>query len=125
MRVDVSRNGKIDKEIDVGYSVIARNTQICAIYLISEYATSVCGELKSPATLKISFEGSKNEDKPHPIYVFTIPKSELNQGGSKVDLIFACFSSGKGYTYYPETPLRDSRAVSPSFAKTITIDLGI
>lgn len=123
MQIDVNRNGKIDKDLDVGYGVISKSTKICAHYLISEYATSICGELKSPATLKISFEGSKKEDKPHPIYVFTIPKTELNQGGNKVDLIFTCFSSGEGYTYYPKTRPIDSRAVSPSFAKTITIDL--
>lgn len=123
IKVDVNRNGQIDKDLDVGYSVIGRKTQICTIYLLSEYATSICGELKSPATLKISFEGSKNQDKPHPIFVFTIPKSELNQGGNKVDLIFTCFSSGKGYTYYPRTFPRDSRAASPPFDKIITINL--
>jgi hypothetical protein len=138
IEVDVDRNQKIDKDIDTSYSIrsswkrtspvdpvyrfIFRKKPICTVYLLGNGRSSTCGRFKSAASLKRRFEGSKNQVKAHPIFIFTIPKTELNKGGQQADLVFTIFASGRGYKTYPVTSGIDHQKVFNSFQETITID---
>jgi hypothetical protein len=127
IRIDVNRNGQIDKNVDTSYGSITGAPSICTQYLIDEIKSSVCGKLSSEATLRIGFGKTKNQKKKHPFYIFTIPKKELNQGGDKADLFFSIYTAGDGYTNYPDITGLDAKIMLEAFvkslAKTITIDL--
>lgn len=136
---DVDLNGKIDEEIDVAYSIrsswkrtsflrsayrfIRRTNAICPVYMYGNGKSSTCGGYKSEASLKRRFEGSKNQSKAHPIFIFKIPKTELSQDGKEAHLVFKCYSSGRGYRVYPLTTEIDYKTIFDSFKETITIRL--
>jgi len=118
--VDVNQNGIIDPNTDVGYSIITKQVGICASYLISQNASTGCGVFKSKAYLEISFRATEREQKAHPVYRFTIPKSELNQTGNAVHLVFTCYSAKKGYADFPAI---DRMKNFRSLSNTIKIEL--
>jgi hypothetical protein len=120
IEVDVNQNGVIDRNIDTLYGLISKQIGICTGYLFDETASSPCGEFKSKAFLELSFRGTLREQKPHPVFRFTISKNELNQSGNVAHLVFTCYSAKRGYTSYPAV---DKTKTFHSLSNTIKIQL--
>lgn len=119
--VDANRNGAIDQNIDFSYGKRNERAGICVNYLIDQSSSRPCGTFKSKAYLEISFRATKAQPKEHPVYRFTIPKSELKPAaGGAVHLVFSCYSAKAGYTNYPAF---DRKQFSRSFSETIKIEL--
>lgn len=127
LRVDVNQNAEIDKYIDTSYGLTGKTygrpdgarRSICTQYLIADYSSSVCGWLKSRATLDFGFRASIKETRPHPVYKFTIPKKELSKNGNSAQIRLRFHSSGSGYEVYPA---KEAGEVYNSLAKTLTIN---
>ncbi len=118
--VDVNQNGRIDNgNVDVAYGI--RNgsyNQICTQYLLTENSSTACGGFKSRATLKVGFSPTTNSSRPHPVWVFSIPTSELSSRNNNLaHLTFRIHQAGSGYTRYPEV------ASSTKFSSVVKINL--
>lgn len=122
IEVDVNQNGKIDKNLDVNYAITSKSIAICTNYLIDYESSTYCGTFKSKAYLEISFRGTNKEQREHPVFKFTIPKSELNLSGDTAHAVFKCHTAKKGYTSYPKLDFDDDGGLS-SFSKVIKVQL--
>ncbi len=100
---DKNLNNVIDKRVDIGYAVLPRGKSVCPFYLHDGFSISRCGILPSRASLKVEFRGTANEATPHPVYRYSIPRSELVDGEGKIGVVFRFHSAGKGYFRYPRT----------------------
>ena len=110
--VDVNQNGLVDSYIDVSYgSTGGSSTTICTQYLITENLSTSCGGFNSNASFFIAFADSDNSTQEHPIWTYTIPKTEIfldeNQDGviddNSVHFVIKIYKSGAGYTTYPKS----------------------
>ena len=79
--VDVNQNHVIDANIDVAY--INSGSRPCFQYLLSYNRTTQCGVFKSMASLQVTREPSGLSQST----TWTIPKTELNTGGTSVWLV--------------------------------------
>jgi hypothetical protein len=102
IKVDRNKNGKMDKKIDTWYSPLSKNN-ICSVYFIDEQTSTTCGTFPSKTQIKAEFKKTKNNNNEHPVYTFTIPKSELatDIAGGIASLVFEFHSSERGYSCYP------------------------
>jgi hypothetical protein len=121
IRVDVNGNGQVDSRVDVAYGISggSRDT-ICTQYLLSETSSTGCTGFSSSADLGVGFRATSKESRPHPVWEFTIPKSELRAGGGSAHMVFWFFSAGEGYSSFP----RGVAGQRPtSFQQTVEVDL--
>jgi hypothetical protein len=110
--VDKNQNGKVDDGVDVAYATWGHIHAICPYVLISTVSNRGCGSFASEAYLEYSFRKTEHKDKLHPVYKFTIPKSELLTKGKSADILIRFHSAGVGYTYYPERAGREYQSLS-------------
>jgi len=104
IRVDVNQNGKVDAGIDTSYGLKGGSYDaLCANYLISETSSKGCGSLTSKASLRVAFRATPNSSRPHPVWEYSIPKSEIGRGNRLSHLTFIFHEAGQGYTRYPQT----------------------
>ena len=104
IRVDVNQNGKVDAGIDTSYGLKGGSyNELCSSYLISESSSKGCGSLVSKASLRVDFRATPNSSQPHPVWEYSIPKSEVGRGNQLSHLTFIFHEAGKGYTRYPQT----------------------
>jgi len=104
IRVDVNQNGKVDAGIDTSYGIKDGSYNgLCANYLISETSSQVCGSLASKASLRVDFRATASSSRPHPVWEYSIPKSEIGRGNRLSHLTFIFHEAGQGYTRYPQT----------------------
>ncbi len=116
---DVDQNGTVTRNVDVEYGISGgAYDKICTQYLLTESSSTGCNGFSSAATMSARFVPTPNQPRPHPIWVFTIPKSELGPDGKTAHLFFRFHNAGKGYKRFP-TP-RDSK----KFSSSIALDLG-
>jgi hypothetical protein len=119
IRVDVNKNGRVDEGVDLAYGTAGGSKdKICTQYLITETSSSGCGKHNSQAKLKVSFKSTSQAAKPHPVWEFTIPKSELSKDGKLAHMMFKFHEAGHGYTRYPE-----SGRANVSFSQVLSIRL--
>jgi Trypsin-like peptidase domain len=99
--VDVNQNAIIDPYIDVHYSYkfSGENIFLCSQYYSSTEDLTPCGEFVSAATVDVWFEESSYNPQPHPIWQYTIPKTEVFSNGSVTFTSY--FNSEDGYEFYP------------------------
>lgn len=125
--VDVNQNAKVDRNIDTAYSQHALSRALpgtsakpilCAQFLYTANSGSVCGAMKSKASLNFRFQSTGKEPKEHPVYRFTIPKTELSANGKSAHIRLRFHSAGKGYKVYPA---QESREDFHSFSKVLKI----
>lgn len=115
---DVDQNATVTRNVDVAYGTAGGSAdKICTQHLLTETSSSGCGGFSSAATLSARFIPTPNQPTPHPVWTFTIPKSELGPDGTTSHLYFRFFNAGKGYTRFP-TPRDDKK-----FSSTIALDL--
>lgn len=102
IHVDVNKNGKIDRGLDTLYGIAGTTpSTLCSAHFMSAMSTTICGEFRSLASVTASFAGSPHEIRPHPIWVYTIPQSELSQDGIEAHMQFLVFAAGKDGTRIP------------------------
>ena len=119
IRVDVNQNGKVDKQIDTAYGISSgTRDQLCLQYLLTETSSTGCSGFPSKASLKVAFRATPAGSKPHPVWLYTIPKTELGPGNDLSHLTFTFHQAGKGYTRYPLTT-----ASMHSFADALVFDV--
>lgn len=125
--IDVNQNAKVDRNIDTAYSqhAISRalpNTSakplLCTQFLYTANSGSVCGAMKSKASLDFRFQSTGKEAREHPVYRFTIPKKELSANGESAHIRLRFHSAGKGYKVYPA---QESRENFYSFSKVLEV----
>ena len=118
IRVDVNQNGKVDAGIDTSYGIRGGSyNELCANYLLSETSSKGCGSLASKASLRVGFRSTPSSPRPHPVWEYAIPKSELGRGNRLSHLTFIFHEAGKGYTRYPQ-----SAAGMYSFADALVLN---
>jgi hypothetical protein len=99
--VDVNRNYRIDSLKDAAYGTRNGSNDICTYYFYDEKSATACGGFKSQASLRVYFGGTEIESRPHPVWEFTIPKSELSDDGATAHVQFKFFTAGRGYSTIP------------------------
>lgn len=120
--VDVNRNGKIDEMVDTGYSKKPGSPiSICPFYIVNEKATTPCGKFTSKASLTGRFTESDFSDQKHVVWIFSIPKIELNDSAI-ADVFISIYESGRGYTVYPGDGSVSNRG-KLSFQDTFSVSL--
>lgn len=104
--IDKNYNSTIDEKIDIAFSTRKGTTVICPQFLYHEAASSLCGQLRSKATVKVSFSATESESKPHPVFQYTIPRPELVSGDTPgEDAVVLMFHTGsRGRYYFPQQP---------------------
>lgn len=119
MSIEIDRNGNgiVDTHVDVAYGVGDRS--ICASFLIAVDGSSLCGVFKSKASVEIGFRGTLRQQKPHPVFRFVIPKTEVFSGKGSPGFVFEFSSAEKGRVYYPKRQEYQRR----SFAETIRLKI--
>jgi hypothetical protein len=117
IRVDVNGNGNADSRIDVAYGTLEGFT-LCTQYFLSATSYTGCGGFTSAAELQVGFRGTANESTPHPVWEYTIPKSELTAAGGPAHMTFWFHASGRGYSSFPA----GARGREP-FEETIEVNL--
>jgi hypothetical protein len=112
--VDVNQNGSIDSYLDKSYGKIGKRIRegkifpdsakplICTQFMITVRSSTACGGMKSKAALDFNFQSTEKALKPHPVYQFTIPRTELSADGKSAHIKLHLYSAGKGSAYYPE-----------------------
>jgi hypothetical protein len=121
IRVDVNGNGRVDSRVDVAYGIAGGTTnRICTQYLLSETSSTGCGGLPSQARLNIGFRATAAGTAAHPVWQFSIPRSELVSAGRTAHLTFWFHSAGDGYSSFPAGP---SGQRPMSFTETVQLDL--
>lgn len=119
IRVDVNRNGKVDAGIDIAYGILTGTYEkLCSQILISESSSKTCGSFSSRAQLKVGFHKTPNSSRPHPVWVYTIPKRELGREEEFSNLVFIFHEAGKGYSRFPPT-----QADKNAFADPLVLNL--
>jgi len=104
IRVDANQNGKVDANVDVAYGIKGGSyNQLCSQYLLRESASKGCGSFPSKARLRVDFRATANSSRPHPVWEYSIPSSEIGRGNGLAHLTFIFHEAGKGYTRYPRT----------------------
>lgn len=116
IRVDVNNNNLIDERVDLAFGIRSNSSLICPQFLYDARSSSICGQQRSGGKLKISFAESPFQAMQHPIFEFTIPKSELTGHSKTIGLVFRFHSAGLGFTDYPA----ESRS-RRSFDKTLQL----
>ena len=116
--VDVDQNGTVTRNVDVAYGTAGGSAdKICTQYLLTETSSTGCSGFSSAATMSARFVPTANKPQPHPVWVYTIPKSELGPDNNIAHLYFRFHNAGKSYTRFP-TP-RDRL----KFSSTIALNL--
>jgi hypothetical protein len=104
IRVDANQNGKVDADVDVAYGIRGGSyNELCAQFLLRESASKGCGSFPSKAQLRVDFRATPNSSRPHPVWEYSIPRSEIGRGNGLSHLTFIFHEAGKGYTRYPQT----------------------
>lgn len=125
--VDVNQNAKVDRNIDTAYTQHALSRALpgtsvkpilCTQFLYTANSGSVCGAMKSKASLDFRFQSTGKQAKEHPVFRFTIPKKELSANGKSAHIRLRFHSAGKGYKVYPA---QESREDFHSFSKVLEI----
>ncbi|MEQ1762214.1 MAG: hypothetical protein ABL984_03610 [Pyrinomonadaceae bacterium] len=120
IRVDVNNNNQIDERVDLAFGIRSNSSLFCPQFLYDERSSSACCQQRSGGGLKISFDESPFHATQHPIFEFTIPKSELTGHSTTVGLVFRFHSAGAGFAHYPA----ESR--SPlNFEKTLPLTVSV
>lgn len=117
IRIDLNNNNVIDYGIDVAFGTLQKTNIFCPQYIIRENASTTCGALRSKGSVKVGFEATGFQKRPHPIYEYAIPIAELNGYGGKIGLVFKFGEPRAGTAFYP------SRGKPFSFDETIQLDL--
>jgi hypothetical protein len=104
IRVDANQNGKVDADVDVAYGIKGGSyDELCSQLLLRESASKGCGSFPSKARLRVDFRATPNGSRPHPVWEYSIPSSEIGRGNGLAHLTFIFHEAGKGYTRYPST----------------------
>ncbi len=118
IRVDVNQNGRVDNRVDVAYGIVGGSSgKICPQFLLTETSSTGCGGFPSAATVKAEFKATNANPTAHPVWTYTIPKSEISKNGSYAHLTFKIYEAGRGYTQLPK-PTRTTQ----SFSKVTTLN---
>lgn len=117
IEVDKNGNGTVDTDVDIAYAV--GKSGICTQFLVAVDGSSACGVLRSKASLEVDFRSSLRESKPHPVFRFVIPKTEVHSGKRSPGFVFQFHSSEKISVYYPNRQEHHRR----SFAETIRLNI--
>ncbi len=97
INVDLNASGRIDKG-DTGYA-LTNDDNPCTMYLLGGGATTLCGTFHSGSALQVKDQGDTI------LYVWTIPKSELNPDGKSVPIVVRVYSTAaKRWASYPSEP---------------------
>lgn len=118
IRIDLNNNRTLDKDLDVSFGQVSATDRLCAQYLREEWASSVCGRLRSRGSLKVSFDRSPFHDTAHPIFEYSIPIDELRKHSDTVGFIFKFHSPPGGFVFYPA-----GASMKNTFKDTITLNL--
>lgn len=104
IRVDANQNGKVDANVDIAYGIKGGSyNALCSQYLLRESASKGCGSFPSKAQLRVDFRATPNGSRPHPVWQYSIPRSEIGRGNGLSHLTLIFHEAGKGYTRYPQT----------------------
>jgi hypothetical protein len=95
IRVDRDQNGRIDRKVDVMYSIVD-NKDICTVFLMGGRATTSCGGFRSDAKLT-ALRHQRNEWE----YTYSVPKHELGANSAWVSIEF-WDSAKKRRWHYPQ-----------------------
>jgi hypothetical protein len=113
--VDVNRNGKVDRNVDVTYGVYKNDLSLCPQYLIDERASTQCGGFNSAAYYEKSSRRTQNTPYRHIVHRFTIPRSELSAGKTKeIRVVLHCVTEGDPFysanSFYPVNPTSNAHS---------------
>jgi hypothetical protein len=101
IRIDINNNNLIDNEIDLGFGTRQKTTLFCSQYLIHQNASSGCSVQRSKGSVRVEFKGTRYQELPHPVYIYSIPRSELSRFGGKIGLVFQFYDPETGKASYP------------------------
>ena len=118
MRIDANNNNLIEKRVDFAFGLRQKTDVICPQLIYSETASSGCGQLRTTGKAKVEFKKTANQDKPHPVYEFIIPVSELTRESRTIGFVFRFHSANSGFSSYPAS----IPGKQQSFDETIKVD---
>jgi hypothetical protein len=122
--VDINRNSKVDRGVDVSYGVYRNNLSLCGQYLLDDRASTGCGALRSDAYYEKSSRLTSNSPYRHIVHRFTIPRSEIAKGKTReIDVVFHCVTEGDPFwatnSLYPAAETEATH----TFNKTLRLHL--